>query len=123
MVSISPLDTSIPAFLLILTSLFAVRALHIFSLRNGTFELFFDLLKKRRLPSGTPFQSIDTGGLNSTIDQQICAFATFMLTFTEDLSRPDATLCGFLFLGAWGPAWVLLVLESLRVANQGHWLS
>ena len=123
MVSIPPPDTSIPAFILVLTSLFAIRALHLFSLRNGSFDLFFELLKKRRLPSGTPFQSITTGGFSSTADQQICAFATFMLSFTEDLSRPDTTLCGFLFLGAWGPAWVLLVLESFRVANQGYWLS
>ena len=123
MVALPPTTNIVIGLLLLATSAFGIRALHIFSLRNGVFDLFFSVCDKRVLPSGTKFVAIDTAGRFPTADKQICAFAVFMLTFTDNLSHPDATLAGFLFLGAWGPSWVLIVLESFRQVNPGAWLS
>lgn len=123
MASFPPPAIILPAAILFCVSLFAIRVMHVFAYQNGMFTQFFELLKQNKLPSGREFQSIKTNGWSKTWDQQISAFALFMLSFTEDFSRPDVTLSGLLFAGAWAPAWALIVLESFRAVNTGAWMS
>ena len=117
------MSSIISAGALLATSLFGVKALHIFSLQNGVFDLFFKVADTRCLPNGVMFQPIDTNGRFPIVDRQITTYSVFILAFTEGLSYPDVTLAGILFLGAWGPAWMLIVLESFRHINAGNWLS
>ena len=101
----------------------AIWTLHIFTMRNGTFEQFLKYVDSNTLPSGKSFQSWNTGGRFSRVDWQIRAVGIFISCFTEDLSRPATSLNGFLFAGSWGSAWLLMVMESFRAVNRGHWLS
>jgi len=108
------------AFVLLMSlSLFGVRSLHIFAARNGMFKYFLDALDSNKTPNGHSLQVITTNGRFPKIDWQLRAPAVFVLAFTENLAHPDTTLAGFLFLGAWAPAWTLIVLESFRKCNQG----
>ena len=119
MVTIWNLQTAISCVFLVGLSFFGIFSLHIFASRNGLLEHFLNAIDKRKLPSGLPLQPITTNGRFPKVDWQIMAPAVFMLTFTENLAHPDTTLAGFLFLGAWAPAWALIILESLRKCNQG----
>lgn len=112
-------QTTAACLLLVSLSLFGVRSLHIFAARNGLFKYFLDALDGNKTPNGHSLQVITTNGRFPKIDWQLKAPAVFVLAFTENLAHPDTTLAGFLFLGAWAPAWTLIVLESLRKCNQG----
>lgn len=101
----------------------AILTLHRFAATNGTFERFFKLLDNNKLANGRTFQAWNTGGRFPKVDWQIKAFGIFMSCFTDSLSHPATVLDGFMFAGAWGPAWYLIVMESFRNVNSGHWLS
>ena len=105
--------------LLLGLSCFGVRSMHIFAARNGLFDYFLRAIDKKETPSGLRLQTVTTNGRFPKVDWQILAPTVFVLTFTENLARPDTTLAGILFLGSWAPAWALIVLESLRRCNQG----
>ncbi|KAL3426457.1 hypothetical protein PVAG01_03248 [Phlyctema vagabunda] len=103
--------------LLCLTT-FGVKSLYLFSMSNGLFEIFGHVLETDTLPDNVPLKPITTHGWSSKIDWQIKAPAAFCWSFAGDGTHPDTTLSGLLFVGTWGPAWLLIVLESLRRGNR-----
>ena len=113
------LYTATASLLLVGLAFSGIHSLHIFAARNGLFKYFLDAINNDKSPAGHSLQVKTTNGRFPKIDWQLKAPAVFILTFTENLAHPGTTLAGFLFLGAWGPAWVLIVLESWRTCNQG----
>src|SRR5690348_16510744 len=99
-------------------SLYGVKSLYLFSMSNGLFDIFGQILETRTLPNNVPLIPITTNGWSSTIDWQIRAPAAFCWSFAGDGTHPDTSLSGLLFVGTWGPAWLLIVLESLRRGNR-----
>jgi hypothetical protein len=115
----SDLPTAATCLILLTISTFGIRTLHIFAAQNGLFKYFLNALDSNKTPNGRPLEVITTNGRMPKVDWQLKAPAVFVLAFTEDFDHPDTSLAGFLFLAAWGPAWMLIVLESLRTCNEG----
>lgn len=109
--------------ILLSLSLFAFKCLYLFSKSNGLFDHFGKAVKSEILPPGVPLKPLTTNGLLPILDWQIKAPAAFAASFAGDGSHPDTTLAGFLFLGAWGPSWALIILESFRACNAGRLVS
>lgn len=108
---------------LLLLAAFGIKALFVFSARNGLLGQFDHAREKRISPGGVPLQQLNSNGRFPALDWQIRAPAIFALIFCENTSRPDTNLVGFSFVCAWGASWNLIVLESLRAYAQSRWLS
>lgn len=108
---------------LVLLSIFGFKCMFLFSVSNGLFDLFSKIIDTGILHSGIPLQPLITNGRLPAIDWQIKATSAFFSHFTSDGNNPDTTLAGFSFLGAWGPAWVVIVLESFRKCNDGKFFT
>ena len=108
---------------LITLAAFGVKALFIFSARNGLLAQFDKCREKRVTPAGKPLQQINTNGRFPALDWQIRAPSIFHLIFCEDIQRPDANVVALSFVVAWGASWALIVLASLRAYSQSPWLA
>jgi hypothetical protein len=108
---------------LLLLSLFAIKALYLFSASNGLFKYFGKTLETGSLPNGILLQPWTTNGRILALDWQIKAPAAFVLAFCGDGNHPETTLAGLSFLGAWGPSWVLILVESFRECNSQRLIS
>jgi hypothetical protein len=108
---------------LLCLSAFAIKSLHLFSVENGLLDVFLHAIDTHILPDGTPLVPITTNGWSPAIDWQLRAPAVFCWPFANNESSPDTALIGLLFVGAWGAAWALIVIESLRSCNKWRLIS
>jgi len=108
---------------LLCTSLFGVKALLVFSSRNGLFGWLEKATDSSYTVGGQPLRPLTTNGRFPKVDQQIKAVCVFFLLYCEDWTVPETCLAGFSFVGAWGASWALIMLDSLRVYSRQRLLS
>jgi len=108
---------------LLCTSLFGVKALLVFSSRNGLFGWLEKATDSSYTVGGQPLRPLTTNGRFPKVDQQIKAVCVFFLLYCEDWTVPETCLAGFSFVGAWGASWALIMLDSLRVYSRRRLLS
>jgi hypothetical protein len=108
---------------LLALSLFGYRALFLFCASNGMFDHLERATSKDATPNGRPMRPVTSKSFPTMIDQQLRAVATFHLIFCENLEHLDALIVGFSFGSAWGTAWMLIMLESLRSYSKDRFMS
>ncbi len=97
-------------------SLWAAYAIFEFSSRNGFFGLLQEAIRDHALPETEEPLSTDITGLRF-LDEILASVIPFFWPVTDG-NMPGLSLHGVNFLGAVAASWVLIYLESLRVANQ-----
>ena len=103
-------------YLLPFLSLWALYAIFDFFSRNGFFALLQQSIKDRTLPETEEPLKTDITGLRF-LDEFLASLTPFFWPAING-SMPGLSLHVLNFLGALAAAWVLVYLESLRVANQ-----
>jgi hypothetical protein len=103
-------------FILPFLSLWAVFAIFDFFYRNSFIALLQQSFTDRTLPETEEPLRTDIIGLR--FPDEILAFLTHLYWPATDGSMPGLSLHGLNFLGAGAASWVLVFLESLRVAYQ-----
>jgi hypothetical protein len=103
-------------YILPLLSLFALYATFFFSHANGSLELSHNSIESGHLPDLTkePLRTVYTG--IEPIDRILVILGTFFWP-AFDGSNPSLTLHSICFAGAFGSAWVLVMLEAWRRGN------
>lgn len=88
-----------------------------FSQKNGFLPAIQSMTEARMVPGGEPLMANMTG--IRLADDILCAFIPFFYT-AVDGSTPNLSLHTANFGGALAGIWFLIVLESMRVGNQGR---
>lgn len=101
-----------------LLSAYAGYAIFAFSQQNGTFDLVEEVISKNPMlgSSGEPLRTTYVG--IEPIDHLLTTLTTFFWPVVDGLN-PSLLLHSVTFVGAFGSAWVLIVLESWRAGNSG----
>ncbi|KAH8689516.1 hypothetical protein BGW36DRAFT_390989 [Talaromyces proteolyticus] len=106
---------------LFLFSAYAGFAIFAFSDRNGTLKLVEHFGTSKVLPgSGEPLKTSFTG--IEPIDRLLATLTVFFIPVVDG-SNPSLLLHSVNFTGAFGSAWVLVVLEAWRKGNSGKLFS
>lgn len=113
----------VAAVICAILSILGYKSLHLFAASNGLLGHLGRLITNGHAPSGQPLRTLTTSGRYPGIDLQLKAVATNLLMYCEDLTQPDVNIVGFSFCASWGPSWMLIVLESLRMYSQSRLMS
>lgn len=100
---------------------FAVYSIHVFSDNNGLFRLVEHFADNKVLPgSGEPLRTVYTGV--EPVDRLLSVLTVFFIPVVDG-SNPSLFLHSVTFTGAFGSAWVLVVLEAWRKGNSSKLFS
>lgn len=100
---------------------FAVFSIHVFSDNNGLFRLVEHSVETKALPgSGEPLRTVYTG--IEPVDRLFSILTVFFIPVVDG-SNPSLLLHSVAFTGAFGSAWVLVVLEAWRKGNSSNLFS
>jgi hypothetical protein len=104
-----------------LLSGFAGFAIFVFSENNGLFRLVEHFADNKVLPgSGEPLRTVYTGF--EPVDRLLTTLTVFFIPVVDG-SNTSLFLHSVTFTGAFGSAWVLVVLEAWRKGNSSNLFS
>lgn len=99
-----------------LLSAWALKSIILFASQNGLLKFLEQTQKNNSFPNGVPICLYLTG--IEWLDQRLKNVLGFIWPFAAG-HRPDLSLVGLALVGAFGSTWFLIVMESLRIGNQG----
>jgi hypothetical protein len=111
------------ALLFPLFSVYAGYAIHTLSGNNGTFDLIEEFGKQNVLSSGSGSETLKTSYTGIEAIDHLLTILTLFFAPVVDGSNASLVLHTVAFSGAFGSAWVLVVLESWRAGNSGNFFS
>lgn len=101
-------------------SAWALKSIILFASQNGLLKFLEQTQKNNSFPNGVPICLYLTG--IEWLDQRLKNVLGFIWPFAAG-HRPDLSLVGLALVGAFGSTWFLIIMESLRIGNQGTWAS
>lgn len=102
-------------YILPLFSAFALYAVFYFSASNGLFQLIDDAVRANKLAdTAYPLRTVYTGV--EPVDRLLTVLVVFFWSALDGYNA-GSVLHALYFAGAFGSAWVLVILEAWRVGN------
>lgn len=128
--------TRLTQLALLALALLGFKSLMLFSMQNGLVNFFEQVQETSMFPPAAAAAAAASGeeknhgeplspllpGWHPTMDWQLKAHVVFLWSFVDG-HRPDLALVLLEFVGAFGAAWMLIVMDSLRKGNKGAGVS
>lgn len=117
------MTTRLTKLALLALALLGFKSLMLFSIENGLVDFLAQVQDTGTFPDGdgVPLAPL-LPGWHPTMDWQLRAHVVFLWSFVDG-RRPDMALVLLEFVGAFGAAWVLIVMDSLREGSKGRLVS